>query len=200
MPLLTGGNLLFAQYAAGMRAASAALFLVHRLMLCVYWHEGARSEKVSYIVCRSCRKCAVLIFFSRESQVVPGSTKDIGNVMKLLLTHLWYLSSWDAFHFSIMEPSFVGLEFACGAWMHVLSTRVLWMGKAAFRATTTRLHCPHIWLLQCLQFVRSILMQLIVAFTVHTACHICNLPAMRKGSIHVVKKRLAGVKLGDVAM
>lgn len=73
--------------------------------------------------------------FSRESQVL-GSTKDIGNVMKLLLTHLWYLSSWDAFHFSIMEPSFVGLEFACGAWMHVLSTRVLWMDKAAFRATT----------------------------------------------------------------
>lgn len=147
--------------------------------------RAARSERILYIVCRSCRKCAVLIFFARESQV-PGSTKDIGNVMKLLLTHLWYLSSWDAFHFSIMEPSFVGLEFACGAWMHVLSTRVLWMGKAAFRATT------HVCIATtsgyCNACSSSLLHSNAANCRLHsTSCHICRMPVMQKGSIHVVK-------------
>lgn len=125
-------QLLFAQCAAEIRAD--ALFLIHRLMLCVYWHEGSTTrEKISYA--EAVASAPFFFFFSRESRV-SGSSKDIGNVMKLLLTHLWYLSSLDAFDFSIMEPSFVGLEFACGAWMHVLSTRVSWMDKAAFRATT----------------------------------------------------------------
>lgn len=40
-------QLLFAQCAAEIRAD--ALFLIHRLMLCVYWHEGSTTrEKISY--------------------------------------------------------------------------------------------------------------------------------------------------------
>lgn len=67
MPLSTGGNLLFAQYTAEMRAASAALFLVHRLMLCVYWHEGSTvREDIVYRMSKLSQVCRSHFLCSRE--------------------------------------------------------------------------------------------------------------------------------------